>query len=513
MLSRWLPDPEDRAVFRRWALIALALHLIAAVFTEGWYAFDEHWQVIEFASKILGRARADELAWEYAARIRPSLQPFIYAGIERIFLSVGINNPFKLAAAFRIASSLAAWSATVFAAAAAARWFPASPARRWVMPALTIAWFVPYLHARTSSENASETAFVVAFALLTLHVPETDDRAETPRLSTMTALAIGLFFGLACEFRYQVGFMIAGACLWCVLVARLPVRTLALIATGLLTSVAVGTIADRLFYGVWTVAPANYFQINVLEHKASSFGTAPWWAYFPLMVERIGPPLSVVFVAGVFWQWVRRPNALATWCMVPFLVVHMALGHKEFRFLYPLATLSVLLVVRSASDMIERWPSFSRGLARARWARILAVVILTEDLGLLAIASVRPSQAAMPLYHRLYELGEKPVTLLYRDEQPYRYVDLDLRFYKPPELTLTPVASYAEVEDRARRGDAWFVLRGFDLPAEAGALAQECTVTARSMPPWVKSVDVNHWVERTPVWTLFRCSAAGASKS
>ena len=67
--------------------------------------------------------------------------------------------------------------------------------------------------------------------------------------------------------------------------------------------------------------------------------------------------------------------------------------------------------------------------------------------------------------------------------------------------------TFADLEKAARQGPVWYVEHGFDLPSEAGALVRECEPEARSMPTWVRKVNINHWVDRTPVWTLFRCSA------
>ncbi len=500
-LPTWLPDADDRRAFTRWALIALALHLAAAVFTEGWYAYDEHWQIIEFANYILGRTPRSELAWEFAAHARPSLQPFIYAGMEKVLLTGGVSSPFVIAAVFRASTSLVAWLATVLAGLAGISWLGASPLRRWVMPALTLTWFIPYLHARTSSENASETAFVLGFALLTLTVGS--GRSPSARMS----LLIGALFGLACEFRYQVGLMVVGALLWCVWIARPQLAVLAAMAGGLLLSLAIATYADRSFYDAAVLAPWNYFRVNIIEHRASSYGTAPWWSYFRLMFEKMGPPLSLVIMAGVAGAWLLRPFSLGTWSMVPFLLVHMVLGHKEFRFLYPLATLSVLVTVRSLDDARIAWPSLANVVASRWWARVLVGIIVIEDLGLLGVATFRPSQATMPLYRHIYAMADKPTTIYFHGDQLYQYgPDLKLRFYRPPNVDMV-TTTFADLEKAASLGAVWYVEHGFDLPSEAGALTRECEPESRSMPIWVRKININHWVDRTPVWTLFRCRA------
>jgi phosphatidylinositol glycan class B len=498
--------PADRAAFRRWALLALALHLAAAVLSSGWFAYDEHWQVVEFANAILDRTPRAELPWEYRARIRPSLQPFLYAGLEWLLLHLGVANPFVMAGVFRVVTSLGAFAATMLAGRVACRGFGGSPARRWVTPTLALTWFLPYLHARTSSENASEMAFLFGFATLALGLGSTEERRR--ELRAPAALLVGVLFGLAFELRYQAGFLVLGALLWCLVIARLRLGALALMGLGLLGAIAAGSLADRLFYGGWTLVPWNYFHVNVVEDRASDFGTNPWWAYFPLVVERVAPPLSLILLAGTLGGWIRRPRSLLTWSMAPFLLVHCLLGHKELRFLYPLATLALLVTLRSVDDLRTARPRVWGWLSSARLGRALVWMLVVENLVLLLAASFRPSYPAMPIYTHVYDLVRGPTTIYFQTADPYRYSsDMFLNFYRPPGLTMAPVAGYAELGRKVEEGDVWYVEKRFALPPEAGALVSQCTVEASTLPRWIQRFDFNRWIARTPTWTLYRCRA------
>ncbi len=113
----------------------------------------------------------------------------------------------------------------------------------------------------------------------------------------------------------------------------------------------------------------------------------------------------------------------------------------------------------------------------------------------------------MPVYRRIYDLGATPLTIYFRTEHPFiSGGNLRIRFYRPSQLELVPT-TFAELEKAASHGSVWYVEHGFDLPEEAGALIHECEPDVRSMPAWVRKVNFNHWVDRTPAWTLFRCSA------
>ena len=58
-------------------LVALVLYGVSAWFSMGFYHGDEHFQIIEFAAYKIGIVSQDDLAWEFDARVRPAIQPFI----------------------------------------------------------------------------------------------------------------------------------------------------------------------------------------------------------------------------------------------------------------------------------------------------------------------------------------------------------------------------------------------------------------------------------------------------
>jgi len=65
-------------------LSSVIIYSITAYFSVGYYYFDEHYQILEFANIKLGLTETESLPWEYAAKIRPSIQPLIYVAIYKI---------------------------------------------------------------------------------------------------------------------------------------------------------------------------------------------------------------------------------------------------------------------------------------------------------------------------------------------------------------------------------------------------------------------------------------------
>ena len=77
-----LPIWRERRL-RVLVLLHLLVVLVTAWRSETFFHPDEHFQVVEFASHLLGWTPADALPWEFAAQMRPWLQPLAYAGLMR----------------------------------------------------------------------------------------------------------------------------------------------------------------------------------------------------------------------------------------------------------------------------------------------------------------------------------------------------------------------------------------------------------------------------------------------
>ena len=58
-------------------LLSILTLIITAFFSSGYYHFDEHFQILEFAGLKLKMTLATNLPWEYTYQMRPAIQPAI----------------------------------------------------------------------------------------------------------------------------------------------------------------------------------------------------------------------------------------------------------------------------------------------------------------------------------------------------------------------------------------------------------------------------------------------------
>ncbi len=493
----------------------LAVVVASAWFNRGFLSYDEHFQILELAWYKLGRAPAETLAWEFREQMRPGLQPLMAAWAARGVEAVGVVSPFVLAFLLRLVSGLlGVWVSL----AVAVRVLPEIRSERLKVTLVAgslFLWFLPFAHVRFSADNWGGILFFAGLCLLMDSVGGAGDGASAPLTRNgrhwppgpmAATAAAGLLWGFAFYFRYQIGFSIAGAGCWLLFVRRARLPVLALVALSFLMACAVCAVADRWLYDAWVFTPYEYVRANLIEGKAASFGLEPWWYYGGQMLLFFIPPFSIALI-GLLGAavWYDRRHVLV-WATVPFLVGHSLIGHKEVRFLVPITYAVVPLLVLAAdrfasgaSVTVARW-------AHSRAGRFSARAFVVVNLVALAVATVKPSHETEILFRWLWDASEKqPITVYTSTESPYRFLSLEICFYRHPNTTVRNFETIDGLRQAAAAapGRVFFFHRSFAPPEWLAASGLEVTPVARTLPSWVTRVNVNNWVSRMRVWTVF----------
>jgi len=125
-----------------WVILVIT-HLAAALFSRGYYHFDEHFQVLEFLQWKLGRTPTEAMPWELTEAMRPWTHPLLFYPLEwasHHFLSL---SPFTKTALHRLVPALLA----LLAIHRLQR-----DKSSGLLFLYTILFFLPFLDARISSE-------------------------------------------------------------------------------------------------------------------------------------------------------------------------------------------------------------------------------------------------------------------------------------------------------------------------------------------------------------------------
>lgn len=336
----WRPDPEARP----WLALIAVLYAVAAIRLPGYLHPDEHFQTLEWASYALGQVSAEQLPWEFEARIRPWLQPTLYALVGRL---PGLDDGFAFALACRLLTAALAWVGVALLSARFKQWFPDAGVRRIAWVASATFYLLPVLRVRTSSESLGAAFFMMGLALLTR--PPSNPTAK--RWDLLGGLALGLAFSA----RYQLGFMILGLVAWQLIVARHR-WTLLRSLLGAAVGVAAGLVADRWGYGVWQLTPWRYAYENLAMGRAASFGVHPWSAYAGFIWHDLALPFDLIALLALPLALFRCARHPLVWVNLPFVIGHSLVGHKELRFLFPYLFFVPMLAVLATAPWLQRAP-------------------------------------------------------------------------------------------------------------------------------------------------------------
>ena len=445
----------------------ICVHLVAAWFNGGFLNADEHYQIIEFAQYKLGHQSPSALAWEFTARIRPALQPWLAAGIIHLCRSLGATSPFLIAFVLRVLSTVLALWVSLELCVRCLRSIERQCIKVAALGASFVLWIAPTVHSRFSSENWG-AALLIGGVCLMLDTVE----AWPGRRSKAVGLAVytGLLWSAAFYCRFQIGVAIAGAGLWLLIVRRAPPALLGAIAASFVIGCGLNELVDRWLYDAWTLVPYNYFMVNLVNGRAALFGVSPWWMVAVYMAVILVPPYSLGLLAILaIGCWYARRHALV-WVTIPFVFVHAVVPHKEPRFLIPLLYLIGPLCAVCV-DTLPRGLSASLGAwLRTRWGRANVASWCAINVLLLTVAIVVPVNDTYRLDRWLWEHSRNGRITVYTVGLPpdHQSDTVTRSFYSSANVVLTPI----EAADRA------------------GAAFGACEPVVRTFPVWLKA-----WLE------------------
>ena len=404
-------------------LSALALYVVAAWYSTGFYHGDEHYQLIEFAAHKMGRVAADGLAWEFEAKVRPALQPFIAFTVIKILDAVSLHDPYLQAFILRLITAVLALLSI--------RYFTRS-FREWIEPRYLkgylflsyFLWFLPFVNVRFTSETWSGIMLLNALSVLI----NKDIRRDRMWM-------VGGLLGLSFLFRYQNAFLAIGLFLWLVLIQKEKFRGLLRLVAAGGGVLFLGVVADYWLYGDWVLSSWNYFYVNLVEDVASGYGTEAWWNYFYSIFRfgffPIGIPIILSFLILAF----KKSGNLFIWTILPFFIIHCIIPHKELRFLFPAVNLVPVVMVLAYQALAwetRKWKAHGHLAIRS----LALILVAINCIGAVTV-SLKPADGGYTTItrHIRQQYGQKSIRLIsYNHSNPYGPWKLMASFYMEEDL-------------------------------------------------------------------------------
>ena len=403
--------------------LMIGIYLLVAWFSEGYSRPDEHYQILELAAYHIYHYPY-LYPWELSAHIRPTFQIWVVIGLYKMatFLSWQIS-PFMLAFLTRfLTGCFSALSYYLFVSAFQHQ-LNSNNKRKYFFLLSAFGFMALFYVVRFSSESVSAIFFLCGFSLIFYPV--------ISRQSLIYFIA-GVFLGLSFITRYQLGLMIFGLIAWLVVYKQIQAQKFVLMLVGIVMVVGLGIYLDSLFYGKLTYTAWRYFEANILQDKVSSFGTSSCWTY--LSVAFIFP-YGPLFLLSSLYFVTHCPKHVITWVLVPFIMVHCLIGHKELRFLIPILGLMPFVLIYSFQCLQTKYQGQFTGDRLAQFKKPIWILN-----GLVVLYVVFIGHADFRIYKYIWtHYNHSPVFLNYikkGDTSPDNSLELTmpLRFYVPQSL-------------------------------------------------------------------------------
>lgn len=461
---------------KKYITIGLLFHLIAAIFSIGFFRHDEQREILQMVGYKLGFYDSSYLSFQFHTQIRPWLQPLLYFWSSKIYAVFFNLNPNHLAMLFRFISSLIGISSLWLLYKTFEERFQETKNQEIYFFFAAFLWFLPFLHARTSNENLCSSFFIFGLYYL------------SKKISLTGALLAGIFLGISFVLRFQMVVMISSTVLWFLIFKKYSFKNFLVLTLGFFLSLAISTALDTYFYGHFTFTPYNYFYVNIIQKYAVQFGISPWYDYFIQAYKGGVPPLSLFFIFTFLLLWIKFSKSLLTWITFPFFLVHCLIGHKEFRFIFPIVFFLPVIFTFLIMEL--------NLVVKKSWIILFQVF----NIPFLIYFSVVPASNLMKYYEHLYykkNLVEKVyVTSPYEDYTKF-YLKNDIKYilYRPNEVKQL-AASDKKVYFFAMN------MEERDLILENS----QCKIDFSLFPKWLYGLEIIKKHRTFRSWTLVECS-------
>lgn len=480
-----------KSPYKYFFLFGLLVFLTTAFFSIGYYHVDEHFQILEFANYKLGNSPASDLAWEFQAKIRPALQPAMAILIIKALNIFNVSNPFTYSLILRIITALLSWFVISKTCLLLIKDFKTSKGKWGFLFISFFIWFIPYISVRFSSETYAAISFLGAVYLILKF------NAENNGKKTIMLAIAGLLLGLSFFFRFQMGLAVLGLGLWLLVINKMNWKNILILFISGIAAIAFCIYLDYWFYGEFVITPFNYFNTNIIENKVSSFGVDPWWYYFELYFLKVIPPISIVLLVYFFIGLYKNPKHLFAWLIIPFVLVHFLIGHKELRFLFPMAFFFTYLAVIG-------FENFKVQQQFAKTVKFILAFSFVLNLFVLAYIVFTPSQVNIKYFQFLYNYSaHKNVVLLCKEKNPYELAIANFNFFKPKNLSCVVLKNDEEIEgylETYQPDSILFLERNFTVDEHFEGYKSQTIYTA--MPAWVVHFNYFDWISRSSIWKI-----------
>jgi phosphatidylinositol glycan class B len=343
---------------------------------------------------------------------------------------------------------------------------------------------------RFSSESWSGIFLLVALALI-----------YSKSNKSINYFLIGTSLGISFLCRYQIAFAVVPIFLYLIPEFYKNKTSLLSWLLGFTTMVMCGIAIDCWYYGNFVLTGWNYFYVNIIENAAANFGEQGPWFYLNSIIFQPTWPLGIALLIAFVVLLVKQPKNLLCWIVIMFVLSHSVIGHKEERFLFPLAMLfGPILIVGWTKLLSLITVSKIRNVVVVS---LLVVMIPFNFFGHLVMMSNGAGHARMEITKYLQERGKEVEEIkMYHTSwsNPFNpWGSVPMKFYQEAKVEGIQVKNMEELRQIEVLNDSssetYLVIRRIEKsnPELLKAIEQNGFILKKeSVPEWLIPVNEAH---------------------
>ena len=404
--------------------ISFILHILSSFYSIGFYSDDEHFQILEISAYLLG---INDIAindptghyweWQKSVRIRPWIQPYLYFYIISFLKFFISDNPFVWVLGLRLLSSLIGFASMMFLFVIFKdKFFNNNKIFNYLL--FFTFWFFPFLHSRTSAESLSLSLFVISFCFLYLTIVSKNCKFN------LILFTMGSFImGLSMVFKFTTVFVAFPFFIW-LLIFRFNFLKLFIFSSLIIFALSLGLYIDYLNWGSFENTYLKFYIHNLSSgegyemNRMKSFGVDPWYYYFFEIIKQLAPILSLFFLAGLIYFWIKKPNNVLTWITLSTFIIFSLIPHKEIRYIFSIYIFAPFFIAYLFENFSIKYLSI-----------ISKYFIIISNIIFLTITSLTPANGKVDVYKYIFENIQEDEEIYYTKENPYLVNNMEAKFY------------------------------------------------------------------------------------
>jgi GPI mannosyltransferase 3 len=468
--------------------LGLILHLISAYCSIGFYSDDEHFQILEIASYLLG---INEIAiedttghyweWRNHIRMRPWFQPYIFYQFINFLQLIGINDSFSWALYLRLTSSLIGFGSIVILYFTFRDYFFQRYLKLNTFVFFSF-WFYPFLHSRTSSENLGISLFIISFCLLFNLLIK-----EKLKFNYLLLIFSSFTMGLSLVIKFTLVFSAVPFFLW-LIIFKFRVSIIAIFCLCSLLALSLGLYIDYLNWGSFTNTYYQFYYWNLNDEwgRLNEFGINPWYFYLTQSVKQLAPLLSLFFILGLFLYWIKNPKKIITWITLISAIIFSIIGHKEIRYIFLIYTFAPFFLAYLINHIKFK-----------NIRNIVISLVLVSNIIFLFITLFIPSNSKVGVYDFIYKNYQQNISIYYIGENPLQINNMVPYFYTK---FLPDINEFNN--ENLNNNNSWIVTNDYDEFKKN--IKSECEIIYTTYPKKIINLNPN-WKRLKINWYIFNC--------